>query len=525
MTVVYVDSVFVLNALMDYLLVLCAARLAGIPLRRRRYLLAGLLGGAYAVAVFLPGLGFLSATPVKLAAGILLALAAYGGEAKLLRLTLLLFAVSCAMAGCVLALGLVAGGGVPMVNGVFYTDVDAKVLLTAAAAAYLVLTVVFRAAAGKGVRGELVRAQVCLAGRTTAFTAFCDTGNALRDPVSGAPVLVVSPGRLDGALPREVRSLLDRGALERPAELLEPMMRAAPELRFRLIPYHAVGVAGGLLLAVRSDWTEVAGERYAGLPVAFSPTELGTGYSALWGGTAGRRETMKDWMKQWRRLLVRVGLLPPAELHYIGGSDTLPPPLSREREAELLERIGEEDARKELIEHNLRLVVYIARRFENTGVGIEDLISIGTIGLIKAVGTYRTDKNIKLATYASRCIENEILMYLRKNAGRKGEVSFDEPLNTDWDGNELLLSDVLGTEADVVMRPIEEDVERDLLAAAINVLSPREKQIITLRFGLGGGKEQTQKEVADQLGISQSYISRLEKRIISRLKKEILRLS
>ncbi|MBM6909488.1 RNA polymerase sporulation sigma factor SigE [Oscillibacter valericigenes] len=234
---------------------------------------------------------------------------------------------------------------------------------------------------------------------------------------------------------------------------------------------------------------------------------------------------MKNWKEPWRRLLERIGLLPPAEVHYIGGSDTLPPPLSREREAALLERIGDEDARKELIEHNLRLVVYIARRFENTGINIEDLISIGTIGLIKAVGTYRTDKNIKLATYASRCIENEILMYLRKNAGRKGEVSFDEPLNTDWDGNELLLSDVLGTDADVVMRPIEEDVERDLLAAAISVLSPREKQIITLRFGLGGGKEQTQKEVADQLGISQSYISRLEKRIINRLKKEILRLS
>ena len=234
---------------------------------------------------------------------------------------------------------------------------------------------------------------------------------------------------------------------------------------------------------------------------------------------------MRLWSEQWRRLLARMGLLLPEEVHYIGGSDTLPPPLSREREAELLERIGDEDARQALIEHNLRLVVYIARRFENTGVGIEDLISIGTIGLIKAVGTYRTDKNIKLATYASRCIENEILMYLRKNAGRKGEVSFDEPLNTDWDGNELLLSDVLGTDADVVMRPIEEDVERDLLAAAISVLSPREKQIITLRFGLGGGKEQTQKEVADRLGISQSYISRLEKRIINRLKKEILRLS
>ena len=225
-----------------------------------------------------------------------------------------------------------------------------------------------------------------------------------------------------------------------------------------------------------------------------------------------------------RRLLVRLGLLPQEGIHYIGGSDTLPPPLSREREAELLADLNE-DARQELIEHNLRLVVYIARRFENTGINIEDLISIGTIGLIKAVGTYRTDKNIKLATYASRCIENEILMYLRKNANRKGEVSFDEPLNTDWDGNELLLSDVLGTEEDTVMRPIEEDVERSLLAAAINALSPREKQIITMRFGLGGGREQTQKEVADQLGISQSYISRLEKRIISRLKKEILRMS
>ena len=230
-------------------------------------------------------------------------------------------------------------------------------------------------------------------------------------------------------------------------------------------------------------------------------------------------ETLRHWC-------IRVGLLPAAEeIHYIGGSDILPPPLSREREAELVQRLDEDEAKKEVIEHNLRLVVYIARRFENTGVGIEDLISIGTIGLMKAVGTYRPDKNIKLATYASRCIENEILMYLRKNANRKGEISFDEPLNTDWDGNELLLSDVLGTDADIVMRPMEETVDRDLLAAAIAILSPREKEIISLRFGLGGGKEKTQKEVADRLGISQSYISRLEKRIISRLKKEILRLS
>ena len=230
-------------------------------------------------------------------------------------------------------------------------------------------------------------------------------------------------------------------------------------------------------------------------------------------------------MKLWQWLKRCLEKLRPQEgLHYIGGSDTLPPPLDREREAELLERLEEEESRAELIEHNLRLVVYIARRFENTGINIEDLISIGTIGLIKAVGTYRAEKNIKLATYASRCIENEILMFLRKNAARKGEVSLDEPLNTDWDGNELLLSDILGTDADTVMRPIEEDVDRSLLAAALQTLSPREKQIITLRFGLGGRQEQTQKEVADQMGISQSYISRLEKRIIARLKKEILKM-
>ena len=235
----------------------------------------------------------------------------------------------------------------------------------------------------------------------------------------------------------------------------------------------------------------------------------------------------RNWIEALRRLLVRLGLLRPGKIFYIGGSDTLPPPLSREEEADLLHRLdaGEEAVRQTLIERNLRLVVYIAKRFENTGINIEDLISIGTIGLIKAINTYRTDKNIKLATYASRCIENEILMYLRKNASQRGEVSLDEPLNTDWDGNELLLSDVLGTEADTVMRPIEDDVDRQLLAAAIDKLPEREREIIVLRFGLQGHQEQTQKEVADRLGISQSYISRLEKRIINRLKREILKMS
>ena len=232
------------------------------------------------------------------------------------------------------------------------------------------------------------------------------------------------------------------------------------------------------------------------------------------------------WLKL-RFYLIDWGLIARRGIFYIGGSDTLPPPLERTEEAALIARMdaGDESVRRTLIEHNLRLVAYIARRFENTGINIEDLISIGTIGLIKAVNTYRSDKNIKLATYASRCIENEILMHLRKTAPQKSEVSFDEPLNTDWDGNELLLSDILGTDEDMVMKPIEDDVDRQLLNDAVDRLSPREQEIITLRFGLGGREEKTQKEVADLMGISQSYISRLEKRIIVRLRKEIIKMS
>ena len=223
------------------------------------------------------------------------------------------------------------------------------------------------------------------------------------------------------------------------------------------------------------------------------------------------------------RLVRWLGLLPDEGIHYIGGSDTLPPPLTREEEAALLERLEDEDARKALIEHNLRLVVYIARRFENTGVGIEDLISIGTIGLIKAVNTFKADKNIKLATYSSRCIENEILMHIRKISGQRAELSLDEPINTDWDGNELLLSDVLGTDGDTVMRPLEDDVDHQLLREALARLPERERTIMVLRYGLGGGPEKTQKEVADLMGISKSYISRLEKRITARLRREISR--
>ncbi len=226
---------------------------------------------------------------------------------------------------------------------------------------------------------------------------------------------------------------------------------------------------------------------------------------------------IKNWLR--RHLLSGEGVF------YIGGSDILPPPLAKAEEESAIAAMeaGDENAKKILTEHNLRLVVYIARRFENTGVNLEDLISIGTIGLIKAINTFRSDKNIKLATYASRCIENEILMYLRKISNQRTEVSFDEPLNTDWDGNELLLSDVLGTDDDEVYRPLEDDADRQMLLNAVGSLAERDKNIITLRFGLGGGSEYTQKEVADMMGISQSYISRLEKRIIGRLRREIIR--
>lgn len=226
-----------------------------------------------------------------------------------------------------------------------------------------------------------------------------------------------------------------------------------------------------------------------------------------------------------KAFLIRIGFLQEDTVYYIGGNDILPPPLKGQDEQDALEALeqGDEAAKQLLIERNLRLVVFISRRFENTGVNLEDLISIGTIGLIKAINTYRRDKNIKLATYASRCIENEILMYIRKISNQKTEVSLDEPINMDYDGNELLLSDILGTDEDMILRPMEEDVDLKLLKKAVLDLPERERSIVTMRFGLGGHQELTQKEVAQIMGISQSYISRLEKRIMLKLRKEILR--
>ena len=224
------------------------------------------------------------------------------------------------------------------------------------------------------------------------------------------------------------------------------------------------------------------------------------------------------------RLVDKIKQLLRKKIFYIGGSQTLPAPLEKQEEQYHLQHICEEESRRILIEHNLRLVVYIARKFENTGVGLEDLISIGTIGLIKAINTFKPDKNIKLATYASRCIENEILMYLRKNSNTRQEISINEPLNTDYDGNELVLSDILSEDGDEIQKNLDDELDRELLVLALEKLNDREKEIVKLRYGLSGCEEKTQKEVADQLGISQSYISRLEKRIILRLKKEMEKL-
>lgn len=228
-----------------------------------------------------------------------------------------------------------------------------------------------------------------------------------------------------------------------------------------------------------------------------------------------------------KEMLLKIKFAQVDTVHYVNGPETLPPPLTKEEEDEIMDKLsdGDESVREQLIVHNLRLVVYIAKKFENSGVGIEDLVSIGTIGLIKAVNTFRPDKNIKLATYASRCIENEILMYLRKTSQLRNEVSIDEPLNVDWDGNELLLSDILGSDPDTVNKGIELEDEKNLLIRTINSMNERERTIMAMRFGLDGGEEHTQKEVAEILGISQSYISRLEKRIIERLRKEIEKVS
>ena len=284
MTVVYMDSVFVLNALMDAVVLLATAQLGGIPLKKRRYFMAAVLGGGYTACVFLPGCAVLGTMPAKLVAGMIIAWIAYGGERHFLRWLLSFFAVSCGLAGCVMALGMMAGG-VPRERGIFYTNVDAGVLLMVSAAAYGVLTVAFRASTEQRMKGLLVPVILAWGERRVRLTALCDTGNALRDPVNGSPVLVAESVCLRDLFPSELRWVTGNGALRSPVDLTGQL--GAAGIRFRLIPYHAVGVAGAMLLAVRTDWGEVGGKRYDRLMVALSPTSMGNGFTALWGAWEG----------------------------------------------------------------------------------------------------------------------------------------------------------------------------------------------------------------------------------------------
>ena len=493
--VIYADVLFFINFSMDYFLLFLTARLLGKRLKGKSAAAASALGGLYAVAsVLLPG-NSLIALVLHIAVSVLLCTMSIGG---------------CGALGIAVFYGisfLIGGGmtaGFALFNraaGIAYDPQTAGTgglpagwLLLSALGFGLFAALTARRASERA--GEDVPVEITVGGETVCLTGLADSGNLLTEPLSGLPVILIP----EKALP------------------------APPSTRFRVIPVKTVN-GEGILRGFLPERCLVAGretdccvalteEDRAIVPLCLMPNE-----KRRKGSPMKPKNDPKTKRSPLFRLFFR---LFGGKLYYIGGSEALPEPLTPEAEAETLDRLENgEDVSGILIEHNLRLVVYIAKRFDNTGVGIEDLISIGTIGLIKGVRTFRRDKGIKLATYASRCIENEILMYLRKTAGRRAEVSIDEPLSTDGDGNDLRLSDVIGSDGESVYRQLESDEERKTVAEALAKLSPREREIIELRFGMNGRKEHTQKEVADLLGISQSYISRLEKKIIAKLREDI----
>ena len=492
MNVIYVDELFFLNALTDYLLLLSCARLRGRALRRTRFAAAAALGGVYAVFAAIPPLSFLVSLAVKALVSLLMAWIAFGAPPELWRGWGCFLALSSAFAGAVYGISLLSGA-------------EVRGMLSGASLKTLALSF-----------------GLCYAAVRLFFGRFLNPCGRCGTPATRFSTR--SPARASCSRSRalSLRSLFPRSFCR---------CRTIRRHAFAFCPHTRCSCGG----CGSSAFPPSA--RSGGCSCAFAPTPSRSraSQSNILSPSRRRRsaagsiprsfEYHKEVMPMFSDLLQQLllALLPNEPVYYIGGSEVLPPPLSREEETAALTALcaGDKSAERTLIEHNLRLVVYIARRFENTGVGLEDLISIGTIGLIKAVSTFDREKNIKLATYASRCIENEILMYLRKLAAQRTEVSFDEPLNTDWDGNELLLSDVLGTDEDEVSRPMEDDADRRALHEAVAKLSERDRDIISLRFGLLGRREYTQKEVADRMGISQSYISRLEKRILLRLRREM----
>ena len=485
-------------------------RLAGLPLPRpSRWMLAAVLGGAGAIcALFLPSPLWLLLLP----AGVVLCFGHFGWQACLRCLVTTLCAA------------LLCGGTLSVLLR------SASPGAAWAATAALCLLLYWLAALSPSSMTAVRQVELTVGEHSVLLPAMVDTGNLLRDPITGLPVLVV-PFRAVRVLLPEIARWVQHQELPPRMRLISVRTAAGSSLlpvfrpdRLPPVPERAQlrrgRGCGGHRAGVR---------RYSGAGAVGRAARKSAGQSGRIAPPGAYKEEKPmdqhslTLQLRFQRLLAK---LFPQELYYIGGPDPLPPPLSPEEEREMTRRLKNHDeaARATLIEHNLRLVVFISRRFENTGIPLEDLISIGTIGLIKAVGTFDCDKKIKMATYASRCIENEILMFLRKSSRLRLEVSLDEPLKTDWDGNELLLSDVLGTRPDTVSVNLDKEIERDILRDALERLNPREKRIIMLRFGLGGQRERTQKEVADLLGISQSYISRLEKRILSRLNTELKRI-
>ena len=531
-TVIYLDVLLLTNFALTLLFLLAAGLLAGVECRAGRLLLGGAAGAASSLALLAPEAPDAAALLYKVSTAALTVAAAYGwpGGRCFARL------VGWFCAGNLLLAGALLLPGAQTNNGCIYLPLSPGALLAGAGGVVLAVQGVLRFLGRGG--GQVFPARLTVADTALDVRAFCDTGFSVQEPLSGRAVVLVRFGAVQGRLPPALGTYLEQhfaGAAPLPV----------PALGVRLVP--CTTVAGHCILpAVPASLcctgspagqgrTEHLYAAFADLPPPPDGWEVLVG-----GGSVGNDSpppsppsVTEDFTKEepplhhLLSLLCRLYcfLLAPSTAHYINGGPSLPPPLTPEQEKALLTRMmaGDAAARDDLITHNLRLVVYLAKKYENSGVPQEDMISIGTIGLIKAVNTFTPARNIKLATYASRCIGNEILMYLRKSSNRRQEASIDEPLNTDGDGNELLLSDVLGSDENLVGLQLEQAAERATLRRSVEQLAPRERQIMELRFGLVDGVEHTQKEAADALGISQSYISRLEKRIIRQLKEVLER--
>lgn len=536
---VYIDVLFAVNFIINLFLLLCTGFILRFRASILRLICGALISALYSVLMFFPAVHIMYTLFGRAAFTILLVMLFYKKRRpfEIIKAVLAFVTVSFIFFGFIYAYSACfGGGGILISNGVVYADISVIKLLIAAAAAVAVAKCFIALSDRNMSRRKIIYdAEVTILGKTENIKILCDTGCELTEPLSGQPVILIS----------ESFKPSDLGEGERYTGVKTAMSSIA-----ETVPLHRAQK-----IVLKSDTTAIDCKKcYIGYTEGFSPDGL---YDAIAGPDAfyetdinnkkisfGRSiKQMIEYINSEGKLkylftlprrikeviLKSLARITAGGAHYIGGADTLPAPYTKEEESYWIGELSNpencENAVRKLTEHNLRLVVYIAKKFDSTGIGIEDLISIGTIGLIKAINTFKPEKNIKLATYASRCIENEILMYLRKNSNGKNEVSIDEPLNVDWDGNELLLSDILGTDSDVTQKNLEDETDRKLLKIAMDKLSRRERNIVELRFGINNrGEEKTQKEVADILGISQSYISRLEKRIIGRLRCDMNRM-